>query len=256
MLVAITTAPAAHRASLLEAACDRLVPLAGAAEPPLPDEGADMHMVEAGDVATVRVIHARNILCALMRDFTTGPLLNRIVPALYAQAVSGFASPNFSLRNTSLLLFAALQSRIVGTKVVRQETSQQNLLSARKFFALYPAVRTHMLERLPPLIAAAGAISNPELFLHLSALCWLRTSPMEASRVPRTSTAEFRPLLVAAAGSADWSIRRLAARARANLEPPSELAAMAAAVDLGEGEEGEGGRVLILLPLIQPPLSQ
>ena len=152
----------------------------------------------------------------------TGGLLSAHVPRIYHLAVTGFASKNYGLRNASMLLFAALQCRVVGSKMVRDDDAAQNLLSARKFFALYPGIRDEMLERLP-LLLQEETESNPELFLHLSALNWLRASPMEASRNSRGSTMALRPLLRRASSSADWKIRKIAARACVSIEAPNCL---------------------------------
>lgn len=248
LLAVLTTAPRHEGVRLLEAATNTLLTLAEpSASGTSSDRGDgttaagdadlhDMHFMAGGDPGVVASVHARNVLSALIRDVTTGPLLNRAVPDLYRLAVTGFASPNYGLCNASLLLFAALQCRIVGTKIVRDDAAAQNLLSARKFFALYPAIRDFMLLRLPPLLDDSTA-RNPELFLHLSALGWLRASPMDATRNAKGSTLALRPLLRAAAASADWNIRRMAARACVSLEAPNLLAEQLAVVSqhIGKG---------------------
>jgi hypothetical protein len=227
ILAILSSAPKHEAQRLVDSVAEALLHLAGAVggEPSTvtpTSVGEDMHFLGPDDNSMVANVHARNVLSTLVRDVTTGPLLTAHVPRIYHLAVTGFASRNYGLRNASMLLFAALQCRVVGSKMVRDEESAQNLLSARKFFALYPGIRDEMLERLPILLSEE-AESNPELFLHLSALNWLRASPMEASRNSKGSTLALRPLLRGAAGSSDWKIRKIAARACVSIEAPNCL---------------------------------
>lgn len=112
--------------------------------PTVPSADAD------GGKATMwrRQVHARNVLRAIARDGAVARRLGRFLPLALSQALDGFASPSWALRNSSLMVFSTVVTALVGSKRVDEAASEQNLRSARQLFAAYPSLQGMLVTQL------------------------------------------------------------------------------------------------------------
>ncbi len=111
-----------------------------------------------------RQVHSRNVLRAIARDGAVARRLGRFLPLALSQALGGFASPSWALRNSSLMVFSTVVTALVGSKRVDEAASEQNLRSARGLFAAYPSLRPMLAETLEGGVQAVlgGALATED----------------------------------------------------------------------------------------------
>ncbi|XP_020616391.1 thyroid adenoma-associated protein-like [Orbicella faveolata] len=76
--------------------------------------------------STLPQVHACNILRALYRETKVGEIVFPFVSDGVVVAINGFHSDSWAVRNSSMLLFSALVTRIFGVKQGRDEHSRKN----------------------------------------------------------------------------------------------------------------------------------
>eukprot|EP00051_Salpingoeca_urceolata_P022845 m.379911 g.379911 ORF g.379911 m.379911 type:complete len:2042 (+) comp20032_c0_seq3:38-6163(+) len=175
---------------------------------------------EPTPMATARVAqraNALNTLRILIRDAVLGPEMTPVLPEAVVLAISGFSAANFSVRNSAMILFSALMQRIFGVKRVRDELARQNHLTAREFFARFPALHGYFVRRLDAIAPVEGKFSlHPELHPVLVLLSRLHPSPLGPG-CSELNMAVFQPFLARCLESPIQTVRVIAARAFAAL---------------------------------------
>ncbi|EGD73973.1 hypothetical protein PTSG_05667 [Salpingoeca rosetta] len=92
------------------------------------EEDGDMHVV--GHRSNAAVVHAYNVLRAIMRDESMSKHSSSGTARAYALALDGFVSPVFAVRNAAMMLFSSLQTRLLGTNGAPSSASSAPLLSS------------------------------------------------------------------------------------------------------------------------------
>ena len=165
-------------------------------------------------------VHALNVLRMMALD---APLSQEVQPYLgeaIAVAILGYLDPDWGVRNSSSMVFAACLLRIVDAdkNAVNSETKSSNAITIAELFRLYP--------RLPQfLVAVLGGSLNGKLQVEkdlppiLPILILLyRVQPSHCS--DQDSVAHFNPfvgLVFKSLGHSNLAIRKAASRALGNM---------------------------------------
>ncbi|KAJ3175474.1 hypothetical protein HDU87_006137 [Geranomyces variabilis] len=170
-------------------------------------------------------VHAYNIIRAILQDSSISESTREFLGDSFALTLVGFSSPSFPVRNCAAMLFSTLLQKALGTKKTRDEHHIVNTVTAREFFARFPALRSHLLAELEDAVAALeDGKTHPALFPILTVLARLKPSAVEVAIGDQASPmTAFRPLLVRCASTTIYKARAMSARAFAPLVPPSEL---------------------------------
>ena len=94
--------------------------------------------------------HAINILKAVISNNLTGNATYDIIPEAVAIAIGGFVEQEWSIRNSSMMLFTSICGRVFGVKRVRDENATENKISARELFTRYPSMLPYFVRQLEP----------------------------------------------------------------------------------------------------------
>ncbi|KAJ3157955.1 hypothetical protein HDU89_000334 [Geranomyces variabilis] len=170
-------------------------------------------------------VHAYNIIRAILQDSSISESTREFLGDSFALTLVGFSSPSFPVRNCAAMLFSTLLQKALGTKKTRDEHHIVNTVTAREFFARFPALRSRLLAELEDAVAALeDGKTHPALFPILTVLARLKPSVVEVAIGDQSSPmTAFRPLLMRCASTSIYKARAMSARAFAPLVPPSEL---------------------------------
>ncbi|CAM9147392.1 unnamed protein product [Chrysoparadoxa australica] len=96
-------------------------------------------------------VHSLNVLRVLFLDACIAKEMNAYVSAALTIAMEGLDHPQWTVRNSSVMVFSAVLRLTVGNDQnvdASMETSGSGKLSAMDFFSLYPELRACLLSRL------------------------------------------------------------------------------------------------------------
>ncbi|KAI8821746.1 putative death-receptor fusion protein-domain-containing protein [Fimicolochytrium jonesii] len=210
VLAVITGAPPTSRSSLLKLTFARLFAIAAQPVPADANERLDLPQV-----------HAFNVVRAVLQDATLAPDSRPFLGQAFELCVNGFSSPCFPVRNCAAMLFSTLVNKIFGTKKTKDEQHAVNALTAREFFARYPALHPLLLRELSAaaeLLETRVAVLHPALYPILMILARLKPSAVDDPDVPTTtSLTPFRPVVARCAAATIYKARVMAAHAFAPL---------------------------------------
>jgi len=176
----------------------------------------------ARDAAPMRRIHGLNMLRVLVMDSTMAQAMRAHLGEALTLAVTSFSSAHWSVRNSAMMLFAAVSTRHLGVRAFQPTTRGpwiDSLLHAS------PALRPALLDTLTASAAHVGAADLAALG-HGSALyaVLLLLSRTQSSAWPDVE-ALVAPL-EQCTRSANAAVRSLAASCMARLVPSDQRAAL------------------------------
>ena len=192
----------------------------GVPVPPLP-------LPEAAHTAAGwrKAVHSLNVTRALLREGTLSRPLAKFLPLILRVALGGFASPSWAVRNSSLMVYAAVVRGLVGSQRVDEAVAAQNLRAAQQAFAAYPGLQQTLLGTLQAGVAATLAQAEPATTLY-PLLLLLRRLSGEGGGVE-----DFLPPLRALRSAPQLWVRSAAADATASLTPLDATPAAIQATD-------------------------
>lgn len=97
-------------------------------------------------------VHALNVLRLILSDAALGPDLNIYIPETAQLAVRGFTAPQWSVRNSCMMVFTAVAQRAVGTD--KNDSAGAAVPTIAEFFQRFPALEPFLVSELS--IATAG----------------------------------------------------------------------------------------------------
>ncbi|KAK9429678.1 putative death-receptor fusion protein-domain-containing protein [Lipomyces doorenjongii] len=182
---------------LLQKTFDRLAEIA---ETPayLSDEKIDLPQVHALNCIKSIFVEAR----------LSGPSAFFIDRAL-AMAINAFASEMWSIRNCGVMLFAALQTRLFGSRKFTDSRLTVGTMSARLFFSRFKNVKDILLQHLKEHVYQLGSLEASHVETVYPVLSLL--SRLEGTN-GYSGLDAFRPLIMSCLSSRIWKIREIAAR--------------------------------------------
>ncbi|KAK9334172.1 putative death-receptor fusion protein-domain-containing protein [Lipomyces starkeyi] len=182
---------------LLQKTFDRLVEIA---ETPayLSDEKIDLPQVHALNCIKSIFVEAR----------LSGPSAFFIDRTL-AMAINAFASEMWSIRNCGVMLFAALQTRLFGSRKFTDSRLTVGTMSARLFFSRFKNVKDILLQHLKEHVYQLGSLEASHVETVYPVLSLL--SRLEGTN-GYSGLDAFRPLIMSCLSSRIWKIREMAAR--------------------------------------------
>jgi hypothetical protein len=167
-------------------------------------------------------VHALNITRALVRDAKLGESILPFVEELFIIAVDGISSQHWAIRNSSTMLFTALNGRMFGVKTVKDEHKKENKVQSKKFFSQYPNLRPFLLKKLEGVVDSMknfqSADVDPTVFPVLLTLSRLSPSALDDDN-STTSLSCFIPLVIQCSVSPMWKVRAIAARTLVAIAP-------------------------------------
>ncbi|VDM31987.1 unnamed protein product [Hydatigera taeniaeformis] len=189
-----------------------------------------------------RRLHVINVLRALVRDATIGPLLKIHLEAILVCTFEGLDSSLWMIRNAALMLYSALMERIFGVNRTRDCESNKNRMASSVFFAKFPGMRDFMLKSFEKAIGGlySPSIGRAKLFALLNFLKRL-LPPIQQATANGVMVQAFVPLVFSmqmpnwlfvtsadrCAGAADVRIRMIAARSLIAVLQPARLSYVA-----------------------------
>ena len=181
------------------------------------------------DASEIRTIHALNVVRVLVMDGSMASAMRGHLGAALARAVEHFASPHWSVRNASMMLFAAIATRHFGIRAF-QAPAEPAAPTLDTLLAGHAALGNVLVCALMHASQRIGAEDLADVG-HGSALyaVLLLLSRLRGDGVPRAAAlAGIEPCL----RSANEAIRSLAAQCMAQLLPENERTAVAQRVAL------------------------
>ncbi|ODV86322.1 hypothetical protein CANARDRAFT_188333, partial [[Candida] arabinofermentans NRRL YB-2248] len=151
-------------------------------------------------------VNAFNSIKAIFTDSSLSSFSVNHVDEALTLSLNKFGSPVWAIRNCAMMLFAALQNRIFGTKVTRID-GVNSTISARLFFTKYKSMKNVLYQSLTDVITKGENIYEiDKIFPVLTVL-----SRLEAvSDIDGLN--DFKPLVIEFLGSKLWKVREMAAR--------------------------------------------
>ena len=93
-------------------------------------------------------IHALNILKLIFQDAQMKYDIEPFIGKCFKYAINGFMSNDWSLRNSSLMLFAAIWKRIIGNNKVVDQRNMRNNKNINEFFSRAPELKSFFLSEI------------------------------------------------------------------------------------------------------------
>ncbi|KAI0220416.1 Thyroid adenoma-associated protein [Lamellibrachia satsuma] len=166
-------------------------------------------------------VHAMHVLKALFRESCVALAVTPHISSAVVQAIDGFSSPLWSVRNAATQLFGTLVSRMLGQNKSRH--AELNTTTAPEFFARFPDLQAELLKLVQGVTMTTGSQSGGTLQLHaslfpvLSILGKLNTGA--ASEEDARVIKQFHEPLLCLGACPMYAVRILAAQALAALTP-------------------------------------
>ncbi|KAK9246382.1 putative death-receptor fusion protein-domain-containing protein [Lipomyces tetrasporus] len=154
-------------------------------------------------------VHALNCIKSIFVETRlSGPSAFFIDRAL-AMAINAFASEIWSIRNCGVMLFAALQTRLFGSRKFTDSRLTVGTMSARLFFSRFKNIKDILLHHLSEHVHQLGSLETSHVETVYPVLSLL--SRLEGTNGYSGLNA-FRPLIMRCLSSRIWKIREIAAR--------------------------------------------
>ncbi|KAG7770364.1 hypothetical protein KL931_002128 [Ogataea haglerorum] len=151
-------------------------------------------------------VNAINSIKAIIVDSSLSQTSANYVGQALQLALDSFGSKIWAVRNCGVMLFAALQTKLFGSKKI--DNSHLSTISARLFFSRFKTIRGVLLEALSDAISKGFTRDNVEkMYPVLTTLTRLEATP------GYEGLQEFKPLVLACLSNESWKLREMAARA-------------------------------------------
>ncbi|CAH0517640.1 unnamed protein product [Peronospora belbahrii] len=184
-------------------------------------------------------VHALNILKLICQDGVLTEDVTRYVVDMFELAVRGFDCGSWTVRNSSMMLFAAATQRAIGDKRIADGGAHQKVTSDDVFSrfqqlrGLLARYLTRLLESDSEYCGALGGAAPPGLYPLLLFLSRLRPGDEADQCVAPASTlpcdnesglASFVPLVLKCASQRTMAIRHMAAKVLASIITDADAA--------------------------------
>ncbi|KAG7818911.1 hypothetical protein KL928_002779 [Ogataea angusta] len=151
-------------------------------------------------------VNAINSIKAIIVDSALSHASASYVGQALQLALDSFGSKIWAVRNCGVMLFAALQTKLFGSKKINN--NHLSTISARLFFSRFKTIRSVLLESLSDSISKGFTKDNVEkMYPVLTTLTRLEATP------GYEGLQEFKPLVLACLSNESWKLREMAARA-------------------------------------------
>eukprot|EP01029_Cantina_marsupialis_P005293 TRINITY_DN15713_c0_g1_i1.p1 TRINITY_DN15713_c0_g1~~TRINITY_DN15713_c0_g1_i1.p1 ORF type:complete len:1110 (-),score=341.25 TRINITY_DN15713_c0_g1_i1:1739-5068(-) len=178
-------------------------------------------------------VHALNVLKLITQDASLADDITAFLPDIARCVLKGFRHTSWAVRNSSMMVFAKLVMRAIGSKRVKDEQASVNRVTASQFFARFPELYDILLNELRQAREVGSTSStgemHPSLYPVLLMLSRLRpdidnSGKMEAMRVSsEINLKPFLELVVACASDRHHMARVMSARAIVSLIPGNSV---------------------------------
>ncbi|KAK9238877.1 putative death-receptor fusion protein-domain-containing protein [Lipomyces kononenkoae] len=154
-------------------------------------------------------VHALNCIKSIFVEARLSAPSAFFVDRALAMAINSFASEMWSIRNCGVMLFAALQTRLFGSRKFTDSRLTVGSMSARLFFSRFKNVKDILLQHLEKHVYQLGSLeaSHVETVYPVLSLLARLEGTNEYSGLDA-----FRPLIMNCLSSRIWKIREIAAR--------------------------------------------
>ena len=174
-------------------------------------------------------VHALNVLRLILLDSVLGSDLGPYLAEASILSLKGFQSPQWAVRNSSMMMFASIVQRTVDNE--KHESGGAKATAIHDFFSRFPSLFPFLLQTLTEVLAAdtTAATSHPMLFPILLLLSKMR-SPLYGTAHTNTAVASeldislLIPLVRKAAQQRSFKVRQVGAKALASIVPLVEVA--------------------------------
>ncbi|KAG7927804.1 hypothetical protein KL925_002162 [Ogataea polymorpha] len=151
-------------------------------------------------------VNAINSIKAIIVDSVLSHESANYVGQALQLALDSFGSRIWAVRNCGVMLFAALQTKLFGSKKI--SNNHLSTISARLFFSRFKTIRNVLLESLSDSISTGFTRDNVEkMYPVLTTLTRLEATP------GYEGLQEFKPLVLTCLSNESWKLREMAARA-------------------------------------------
>ena len=99
-------------------------------------------------------VHALNSLRSVVRESSISNEIQPYLARILRASLSGFRQVEWAVRNSSMMVFAAVVDKMVGTKKASNETSDMNKVPCDVFFDRYPSLRNFLVDTLQDAVQA------------------------------------------------------------------------------------------------------
>ena len=120
-----------------------------------------MMMIDLMDSTWKLAVHALNVLRLVITDSSLAPDLNRYVSDVFQLAVQGFKASQWSLRNSSMMVFTAVTQLIVSSD--RNDSSGASVPTAKSFFTRFPLLEPFIASELGLAVGIGGSLPSSSL---------------------------------------------------------------------------------------------
>ncbi|XP_077864701.1 tRNA (32-2'-O)-methyltransferase regulator THADA-like [Saccoglossus kowalevskii] len=184
----------------------------------------DLSLGQSVNDDTFAQVHSLNILCALYKDSELGEDVFPFIADGVKAAILGFNSELWGVRNSSMMLFNALITRIFGVKRTKDEHSKKNQLSGREFFSRFPSLHSFLLKQIKIVSQDTTSLQQSQ-FAILLLMSRLYSSTFDGID-SNLSLSEFVPYIQKCCSCSVWKTRTMAARTLASICPTSAINAL------------------------------
>ncbi|PIK36638.1 putative thyroid adenoma-associated protein-like isoform X1 [Apostichopus japonicus] len=209
----VTAEPNQRERKLLKLSMLRLMAIA---KKPLPDD--------LGDKEDLPQAHALNIMRSLFRSAIIVEDVSIYVSNVLQCTISGFSSPSFVVRNSSMQLFGILVSKLFGQKKVTEEHSLMNALSVEELFSRHGDMWQYLLTEVTSAAENLGEQGQDSCLTIRPGLQPVLVILSKLGRgIQENISKPFRESLLILLSSPIYFVRRLAPRALLPFIAQSEL---------------------------------
>ncbi|KAK9452359.1 putative death-receptor fusion protein-domain-containing protein [Limtongia smithiae] len=197
-------------------------------------------------------VHALNCIKTVFVETRLSAAAAAYTDRALSVAIAAFASKVWSVRNAGVMLFAALQTRLFGSrKTTADAHATVGKMSVRQFFSKFPHTQDELQRHLETYVHGNSAAVET-VYPVLSLLARLQGTSGYAGL-----DEGFRPLILSCLASPLWKIREMAARSVVALVSgenwiamTTELVGLIAQLAEGRGHNGAHGAVLAVDALL------
>ncbi|KAH3668201.1 hypothetical protein OGAPHI_001955 [Ogataea philodendri] len=171
---------------------------------------------EAATSINIPQVNAINSVKAIIVDSSLSKDSADYVGQALQLSLDRFGSSIWAVRNCGVMLFAALQNKLFGTKKIK--SGHLSTISARLFFSRFKTIRGVLLNSLTTSIKNGFTSENVEkMYPVLTTLTRLEATP------EYSGLEEFKPLVLTCLGNQSWKLREMASRALPALIPSDSV---------------------------------